>query len=91
MRLASLDMEPLAIPLGGRAGGSPLLPPATPFPAELWLLVEFPGLSGGGAKHWPFILCGKIGEFVANCEAVTAFVFRVPVLLLVMAFVVFVY
>ena len=32
----------------------------------------------------PFILCGKIGELVANWEAVTAFVFKVPVLLLVM-------
>ena len=37
----------------------------------------------GGAGPLPFSLCGKTGEFVANCEAVTALVFRVPVLLLV--------
>ena len=41
-------------------------------------------LEGGAGALFPFILCGSIGEFVANCEAVTAFVFRVPVLLLVM-------
>ena len=72
-RLASLDIEPRDTPLGGSAGGSPLGP--TP-------------LTSGGTPHCPFILCGRIGEFVASCDAVTDFVFRVPVLLLVMAFVV---
>jgi hypothetical protein len=73
VRLASRDIEPRETPLGGRAGGSPLGP--IPFPS-------------GGTPHCPFILCGRIGEFVASCDAVTDFVFKVPVLLLVIAFVV---
>ena len=37
----------------------------------------------GGAGPFPLSLCGNTGEFVANCDAVTDFVFKVPVLLLV--------
>jgi len=35
----------------------------------------------------PFILCGRMGELVASWDAVTDFVLRVPVLLLVIALV----
>ena len=72
--LESRDL--IETPLGGRAGG-PLGPT---LPLEISVLE-----GGAGAILFPFIiLCGSIGEFVANCEAVTAFVFKVPVLLDVM-------
>ena len=72
--LESRDL--IETPLGGRAGG-PLGPT---LPLEISVLE-----GGAGAILFPFIiLCGNIGEFVANCEAVTAFVFKVPVLLEVM-------
>ena len=72
--LESRDL--IETPLGGRAG-APLGPT---LPLEISVLE-----GGAGAILFPFIiLCGSIGEFVANCEAVTAFVFKVPVLLEVM-------
>ena len=53
------------------------------------------GNAGGSPRFpipfpsWPFILCGRIGELVASCDAVTDLVLSVPVLLLVIAFDVF--
>ena len=51
---------PLAIPLGGSAGGALLLlltPPA---------FTELPGAGAGGCLLWPFILWGRSGELVAS-------------------------
>ena len=93
-KLLSLDSDPwlpgpielpLAIPLGGRAGGAlirllPLIPPA------VFIGLMLPGGPGaGGCWYCPlFILWGKIGEFVASWDAVKVLVFSVPVLLAVM-------
>ena len=73
--LPSRDL--IETPLGGKAGGGPGLPPC-PLPLEISFF------EGGAGALFPFILCGSIGEFVANWEAVTALVFRVPVLFEVM-------
>ena len=73
--LPSRDL--IEIPLGGKAGGPGFwCPPCLP--------LEMSVFEGGAGALFPFILCGSIGEFVANCEAVTALVFKVPVLFEVM-------
>ena len=66
-------------PLGGKAGGPDFgcNPPCLPLERGSFL-------EGGAGVLFPFILCGSIGEFVANWEAVTALVFKVPVLFEVM-------
>ena len=77
--------------LGGTAGGGGL----GPLPRPLMLLsrerILTPlggraggSLEGGISGLFPFILCGKMGELVANCEGLTDLVLSVPVLLLVM-------
>ena len=77
--------------LGGTAGGGGLrvrLASRDSDPRE----TPRGGSAGGSPRlplpSCPFILCGRMGELVASCDAVTDFVFSVPVLLLVIAFVV---
>ena len=78
--------------LGGTAGGGGLGPPL-PRPLMLLsrerILTPLGGRAGGSLEGgisglFPFILCGKMGELVANCEGLTDLVLSVPVLLLVM-------
>lgn len=64
--------------LGGTAGGGGLT-------SRDRMETPLGGKAGGSfGGLLPFILCGKIGELVANCDAVTALVLSVPVLLVVM-------
>jgi len=76
--------------LGGTAGGGGLLfrPLMLLSRDEPRILTPLGGNAGGSLEGgisglFPFILCGKIGELVANCEGLTDLVLSVPVLLLV--------
>lgn len=73
--------------LGGTAGGGGFRPLMLLSRDEPRILTPLGGNAGGSLEGgisglFPFILCGKMGELVANCEGLTDLVLSVPVLLL---------